>query len=302
MLPILFTKTGKGSNIACLEVVNKDEIAIYKPDRTSRILLSANEGTQNTSIKIQKLNNNIFVDNVIISDESIDSNVEYATLHGSLIPPLVTYNFVSSEHRFMSSDRLILSEGTWNSNMSSYDQIIFDVDVKFTNIKSIRMGAGSKIMFGKVNSVFYDWEKDISNVSADMISKGKIRFMFYLGKIDSELSSGEYCFYIKFDSLIRTGVGGNDHEENFDNNKDITVANLHYGLFQNITFTKTSDTDNMVTKIGSDGIKISVNSATSFIVKNNGEELNIVATGLPTQPPSTPGSIYVSDDTLKITQ
>jgi hypothetical protein len=83
--------------------------------------------------------------------------------------------------------------------------------------------------------------------------------------------------------------------------KDGTVL---FALKQDLSFTKVEDTDTSMIRIGSDGLKIAVNSATNFIIKttpNKNSKLDFIINGLPTSSQvSTPGQIYSDGGTLKV--
>ena len=190
----------------------------------------------------------------------------------------------------------------WRTNMNSKHKVIFELNTQFKNNAAMRFGKNSVLIFYKTiggNTDIVIWEKDITNFYATSITDSCIKFEIPLKSTSMELSAGYYSFKIIATNVIRTGKAGADHTEPLTCD-EITKGTVTFKLAQPIHFTRVADGDSGITRIGRDGIKISVSSSSNFIVKNTGSKLTVMANGLPNAASETPGTLYVDGNTLKI--
>lgn len=304
LLPILFTKMGIGSNIGCFEVVSMSEVAIYNQDRTSRVLISAIDSAGRVGIKLQTYDDTDYVDKVIISDESIDTNIQSRTLKGNVNITVIKEADVLWATCDTKETVTLDGDGEyWSINTNSGHQIQLNMSIKTgSQIRHMRFGDNSYIMLGQyVSGAFqYLWQKDVSGVYAQYVNRNNsVIFTISLDDITGQFPAGTYCFKLRIGSLIRTNSAGVEYEEHTYNQR-FTNGTIGFSLMQDIHFTKVSDSDSSVIKIGKDGIKVAANSSSNFIVRNTGSNLTVMMNGLPTSVPETAGTLYVDGNTLKI--
>ena len=302
VLPVLLTKQGIGSKIGCIEVLSSNQVAIYNNDKSSRLLFSATDETGNISIKLQKKLSSTYKNLVIISDDSVDSSVDSVEYSGNPYIETVKEKGEPFAQYIETRNSAVLTSDGWSFNVNSGMFVYLSMYIK-TGLeikKSMYFGSGSYLELIKDGTVIAS--KDISGTLASEISDGHV--LFKIGLFDtigsSTFNAGTYKIRLNILEYYRTNSVGVTYKETFIN-KRFTDGSVGFSLAQDVYFTKNSDTDESIIRIGSDGLKVAYSSSSNFIVKNNSGKMDVSINGLPESADEVgAGGLYRSGNMLMI--
>ena len=186
-----------------------------------------------------------------------------------------------------------------------YAQLHFDIHTGL-EIRNMYFAPNTYLELWCDNSVVL--RKGLSGLQAERAGDNTVLFKIPL--FDStpfSFGKGTYRIRICLNDVktgyqfLRINSVGASYTETLNNSRFVN-GSIGFSLYQDVYFTKNTDIDTRLVKIGKDGMKITYNSSSNFVVKNDSDVMNVMINGLPKnrEDVRNPGGLYVEGNALMI--
>lgn len=311
-LPVFLSKSGIGSRLGCFRVLAEDTVGIYDTNKQNRILLKSGNSM---SIVMQKWDstNDEWEDLLIINSDDIDISYDIRTMGRSrnsfTVKPQgsTTSSFLFTFMKDGSHYNRLTVEAGAQCDIDSSMKVWIDAITPFNNFQI----SGGVYIYATISLAKYNSDGTYTTVASSQVSTlgtangNTVSWVIPLtGFTNSPYtipSAGYYCLRCEIDHFVRiNGVGGDFTEHMYNDNWK--NSSFGAGIRNDIHFSKSSNSNRAIMRIGRNGMLISKDATSYFMVKNDDvNNIDLRFGGLPNQPDSsTPGRIYKSSGYLMI--
>lgn len=304
-LPLILTKSGRGSKIGPLEVIDNDSIAIYNSERNKRIILDAQVETDTPGIMMQEKTDNKWNNIVTLSA-------------GNVLPDVTTLPFTNSKINVYQGGK-----GPWNIEVSSvnipkntnytintgsnctctidYSRLLLACSRAEHKAEAYYTINGEKIG----NSVWYPKKDDYAWFGVG--SSNLFKFTMNLPTYDEVITSGSNGDTVKLIVAIHRMREYNGAwygiAEDGSYSSVLTGKACKVTLNNKVSCSYNSEKDKKPgIYMGKDGFKAVINDTSLFSVASSSDagKIDITMTGLPSNS-SRAGQLYKSGNYLCVT-